>query len=47
VVVLDTGNYADGREINGLSGHSGVFEAGSTAWENMLAVLIGRPVLVD
>ncbi|MBA3293524.1 MAG: hypothetical protein H0T40_07245 [Geodermatophilaceae bacterium] len=47
VVVLDTGNYADGREINGLSGHSGVFGVGSTAWENMLAVLIGRPVLVD
>ena len=47
VVGLDTGTYADGTQINGLSGHSGVFEVGSTAWENMLAVLIGGPVLVD
>ncbi|MGI8721360.1 MAG: alpha/beta hydrolase [Geodermatophilaceae bacterium] len=47
VVELDTGTYADGTEINGSAGHSGVFEVGSTAWENMLAVLLGQPVLVD
>lgn len=48
VVVLDTGVYADGTEISGLSGgHSGVFDVGSTAWENMLAVLLGTPILLD
>lgn len=46
VIELDTGVYADGTEISGGAGHSGVFEVGSTAWENMLAVLTGRPVLV-
>lgn len=47
VVQLDTGHYADGTTIWGPDGHSGVFEVGSTAWQNMLAVLIGRPVVVD
>lgn len=47
VVVLDTGGYVDGTEISGPSGHSGVFAPNSTAWENILAVLTGRPVLVD
>ncbi len=47
VIDLETGSYADGTEITGSAGHSGVFEVGSTAWENILAVLTGRPVLVD
>ncbi len=47
VIDLETGSYADGTEILGSAGHSGVFEVGSTAWENILAVLTGRPVLVD
>ena len=47
VVVLDTGGHADGTGISGGSGHSGVFTPGSTAWENILAVLIGGPVVLD
>lgn len=47
VIDLETGSYADGTEIIGSAGHSRLFEVGSTAWENILAVLTGRPVLVD
>jgi hypothetical protein len=47
VVVLDTGGYLDGTEISGPSAHSGVLARGSTAWENILAVLTGQPVLMD
>ncbi len=47
VTQLDIGVYRDGTEILGPSGHSGVFQESSTAWENMLAVLLGRPVVVD
>ncbi len=43
VVPLATGTYRDGAALTGLSSHSGVFEESSTAWENMLAVLTGRP----
>lgn len=46
VIDLETGSYANGTE-SGPDAHSGVFEQGSTAWENILAVLLGRPVLVD
>lgn len=47
VIELDTGRYADGTEISGPSAHRGVFEQNSTAWQNMLAVLIGGPVTVN
>lgn len=47
VTLLETGSYADGTEISGTAGHSGVFQRDSTAWQNILAVLTGRPVLVD
>ncbi len=47
VIDLETGSYADGTKIIGSAGHSGVFDVGSTAWDNILAVLTGRPVLVD
>jgi len=47
VIDLQTGVYADGTPIFGSDGHSGVFEEGSTAWENMLAVLMNQPVLVE
>ena len=36
VVRLDTGVAADGRLVRG---HSGMFEPGSTAWRNLLAVM--------
>lgn len=44
---LDTGAYRDGTQILGPSGHSGVFEESSTAWENILAVLLGGAVVVN
>lgn len=47
VIELDTGRYADGTEISGPSAHSGVFQPSSTAWQNILAVLIGGPVTVN
>lgn len=47
VTQLETGDYANGMPINGFDSHSGVFEEGSTSWENILALLTGRPVLVD
>jgi len=47
VTELETGSYADGTQITGPEGHSGVFQNGSTAWQNILAVLTGQPVLVD
>jgi len=47
VTQLETGYYTDGNPIVGMDGHSGVFEEGSTAWENMLAVMLEQPVLLD
>lgn len=45
--VLDTGVSADRVELTGVDAHSAVFEVGSTAWQNMLAVLIGGEVVPD
>lgn len=44
VTRLDTGLRADGRTV--VSGHSGMFEPGSDAWRNLLAVMRGEPVHV-
>ncbi len=44
VTRLDTGVLADGRSL--VSGHGGMFEPGSTAWRNLLAVMHGDPVQV-
>jgi hypothetical protein len=47
---LPTGCYSPddpdhpGEPIQGLSAHWGVFSRGSTAWESMRSVMIGRPV---
>jgi Alpha/beta hydrolase len=43
VTRLDTGVGADGRLV---SGHGGMFDPGSTAWRNLLAVMHGDPVSV-
>jgi Alpha/beta hydrolase len=43
VTRLDTGLRADGRTL--VSGHTGMFEPGSTAWRNLLSVMRGEPVL--
>jgi hypothetical protein len=44
VTRLDTGVRPDGRSL--VSGHGGMFEPGSTAWRNLLAVMRGDPVQV-
>lgn len=44
VIRLDTGLRADGHSL--VSGHGGMFEPGSTAWHNLLAVMRGEPVQV-
>ncbi len=44
VTRLDTGVRADGHTL--VSGHGGMFEPGSTAWRNLLAVMHGDPVQV-
>jgi alpha/beta hydrolase family protein len=42
VTRLDTGVRPDGHTL--VSGHGGMFEPGSTAWRNLLAVMRGDPV---
>lgn len=44
VTRLDTGVRADGHTL--VSGHSGMFDPGSTAWRNLLAVMHGDQVQV-
>jgi Alpha/beta hydrolase len=44
VTRLDTGVRADGHTL--VSGHGGMFDPGSTAWRNLLAVMHGDPVRV-
>jgi hypothetical protein len=44
VTRLDTGVRADGHTL--VSGHGGMFDTGSTAWRNLLAVMHGDPVRV-
>jgi hypothetical protein len=44
VVRLDTGRYDDSCRL--VSGHSGMFVPGTTAWRNLLATMTGRPVQV-
>jgi alpha/beta hydrolase family protein len=44
VTRLDTGVRPDGHTL--VSGHGGMFEPGSTAWRNLLAVMRGAPVQV-
>jgi hypothetical protein len=44
VTRLDTGLRPDGRSL--VSGHGGMFEPGSDAWSNLLAVIRGEPVRV-
>ncbi len=44
VTRLDTGRYADGRRVEGVAAHGGVFEPGSDAWRNMHEVLVGGTV---
>lgn len=48
VTRLETGDYADGRRVDGLfESHSGVFEVRSGAWKNMYETLIGGTVTTD
>jgi hypothetical protein len=44
VTRLDSGVGPDGHSL--VSGHGGMFEPGSTAWRNLLAVMHGDPVTV-
>ena len=44
VTRLDTGVRPDGHTL--VRGHGGMFEPGSTAWRNLLAVMRGDPVQV-
>jgi hypothetical protein len=44
VTRLDTGVRPDGHTL--VSGHGGMFEPGSTAWRNLVAVMRGDPVQV-
>lgn len=47
VIRLETGDYADGRPLQGWNAHSDIVNEPSDAWDNMLAVIAGTEVTVD